>query len=149
MSLYRTSTGRGGPNHFGFRFGQSRIRTPDRITDLCFGQDSISLVNQRDQFLPVPQEFSRAADNSTAATFRELAEAVFADADGLTEGNQALAANAAALVQSTNANIAGTYLLINNGNASLNVRTDLLIDITGFSGPLPDLGIQTVDLVFS
>lgn len=142
-------TGRGGSDRFGFLFGESRIRTPDRITDFSFGEDSISLVNRREKFLPVPQEFSRAADNSTAATFRELAEAVFADADGLTEGNQALAANAAALVQSTNAEIAGTYLLINNGNAGLSFRRDLLIDITGFSDPVPDLGIQPVDSVFS
>ena len=142
-------TGRSGPDQFGFRFGQSRISTPDRITDFRFGQDSISLVNRRDQFRPVPQEFSRAADNNTANTFKELAKAVFADADGLTEGNQALAANSAALVQSTNANIAGTYLMINDGKERLSLRKDLLIDITGFSGPLPDLGEQPVDLVFS
>ena len=51
-------TGRGGPDRFGFRFGQSRIRTPDRITDFRFGKDSISLVNQRGRLQPIPQEFS-------------------------------------------------------------------------------------------
>ena len=141
-------TGRGAPDRFGFRFGESEISSPDRITDFRFGQDSISLLNKRNQFLPVPQEFSRAADNSTASTLRDLADAVFADADGFTEGNQALAANAAALVQSTNASIPSTYLLINNGNAGRSLTGDLLIDITGFSGPLPDLGFQPVGSVF-
>ena len=45
--------------------------------------------------------------------------------------------------------IMSTYLLINDGNAGLSSRRDLLIDITGFSGPLSDLGIQPVDSVFT
>ena len=142
-------TGQGGSDRFGFVFGQSRIRTPDHITDFHFGQDSISLVNKRSKFRPIPQQFSRAADNSTAATHRALAESIFVDADGLTQGNQALTANSAVLVHSTNLQIAGTYLLINDGNAGLRLRKDLLIDITGFSGSLPDLGTAPADSVFN
>ncbi|MFM7548774.1 MAG: calcium-binding protein, partial [Cyanobacteriota bacterium] len=106
-------TGGGGADRFGFRFGQSRIRTPDRITDFRFGQDKITLLNGLGVPLPLPAAFSRAADNSTASTLAALADAVFADANGAAAGNQPLAANAAALVRSTNAAIAGTYLLIN------------------------------------
>lgn len=142
-------TGRGGPDRFGFRFGQSRIHTPGRITDFRFGKDSISLVNQRGRLQPIPQALFRAANNSTAATFRELANAVFADADGLTRGNQGLAAKSAALVKSTNAEITGTYLFINNGKAGLNLRGDLFIDITGFTGSIPDFDIQQVESMFT
>jgi Ca2+-binding RTX toxin-like protein len=144
-----TLTGGGGPDQFGFRFGQSRIRTPDRITDFRFGQDKISLLNGRGQLLPAPLAFSRAADNSTASSLAALADAVFADANGRTAGNQPLAANAAALVRSTNAAIAGTYLLINDSNAARSLTRDLLINITGYSGRLPALGVRPVESVFA
>jgi hypothetical protein len=143
-----TLTGGAGPDVFGFRFGQSRIRTPDRITDFRFGEDKIALLNGQGQPLAAPVAFSRAANNSTATTLAALADAVFADADGRTAGNQPLAANAAALVRSTNAAIAGTYLLINDGNAARSLTSDLLIDITGYSGTLPALGVRPVGLVF-
>ena len=130
--------GRGGANHFGFRYGQSRINKPDHITDFRSGKDEISIIGKKGKFRS-PMDFSRAADNSTAGTFKDLAKAVFADADGFRRGNQALSANAAVLVQSTNSAIAGTYLLINNGNASCNLKKDLFINITGFSESLPDI----------
>jgi Ca2+-binding RTX toxin-like protein len=144
-----TLTGGAGPDVFGFRFGQSRIRTPDRITDFRFGEDTIALLNAQGQLRPAPVAFSRAANNSTASTLPGLANAVFADADGRTAGDQPLAANAAALVRSTNAAIAGTYLLINDANAGRSLTSDLLIDITGFSGTLPALGVRPVQSVFA
>jgi Ca2+-binding RTX toxin-like protein len=144
-----TLTGGGGADRFGFRFGQSRIRTPDRITDFRFGQDEISLLNGQGQLLPAPLAFSRAADNSSATSLAALANAVFADANGRARGNQPLAANAAALVRSSNAAIAGTYLLINDSNAARSLTGDLLIDITGFSGTLPALGVRPVESVFA
>ena len=58
-------------------------------------------------------------------------------------------ANAAALVRSTNAAIAGTYLLINDGTAGRSLTSDLLIDITGYSGTLPALGVRPVKSVFA
>ncbi|MFM7454960.1 MAG: bluetail domain-containing putative surface protein, partial [Cyanobium sp.] len=144
-----TLSGGGGPDVFGFRFGQSRIRIPDRITDFLFGQDTITLLNGQGQLLAAPLAFSRAADNSTASTLAALADAVFADANGRTAGNQPLAANAAALVRSSNAAIAGTYLLINDGTAARSLTSDLLIDITGYSGTLPALGVRPVESVFA
>jgi ELWxxDGT repeat protein len=144
-----TLTGGAGPDVFGFRFGQSRIRTPDRITDFRFGEDTIALLNAQGQLRAAPVAFSRAANNSTAATLADLAAAVFADADGRTAGDQPLAANAAALVRSTNAAIAGNYLLINNGNAGRSLTTDLMVNITGFSGTLPALGVRPVESVFA
>ncbi|QVL52271.1 MAG: hypothetical protein KFB97_12615 [Cyanobium sp. M30B3] len=143
-----TLTGGAGPDVFGFRFGQSRIRTPDRITDFRFGQDKIAPLNGRGQLHAAPVAFSRAADNSTASTLAALANAVFADANGRAAGNQPLAANAAALVRSTNAAIAGTYLLINNGSAARSLTADLMVNITGYSGTLPALGVRPVGLVF-
>jgi hypothetical protein len=138
-----------GPDRFGFRFGHSRIGTPDRITDFRFGTDLITLLNAQGQLRPAPVAFSRAANNSTADTLADLAAAVFADADGRTAGNQPLAANAAALVRSTNAAIAGTYLLINDANAGRSLTADLMVNITGFSGTLPALGVRPVESVFA
>jgi hypothetical protein len=144
-----TLTGGAGPDVFGFRIGQSRIRTPDRITDFRFGEDTIALLNAQGQLRPAPVAFSRAANNSTADTLADLAAAVFTDADGRTAGNQPLAANAAALVRSTNAAIAGTYLLINDANAGRSLTADLMVNITGFSGTLPALGVRPVESVFA
>lgn len=143
-----TLTGGAGPDVFGFRFGQSRIGTPDRITDFRFGEDKISLLNGQGQLLAAPLAFSRAADNSTATSRAALADAVFADANGRAFGNQPLAANAAALVRSTNAAIAGTYLLINDGSAGRSLSSDLMVEISGFSGRLPALGVRPVESVF-
>ena len=68
----------------------NRANGPDHITDFRPDKDKISLINKRSSVSP--KGFSRADDNSTAATFKELVNAVFVDADPLTTGNQALAA---------------------------------------------------------
>ncbi len=144
-----TLTGGEGSDVFGFRFGHSRIRTPDLITDFRFGEDKIALFNANGRLLPAPVAFSRAANNRRASTLAALAKRVFADADGRTAGAQPLAANAAALVRSTNAAIAGTYLLINDRNAGRSLTADLMVNITGFSGTLPALGGRPVESVFA
>ena len=114
--------------------GQSQINKPDQITDFRFDEDKITLVNRKGKFSPIPQNLSRAANNNTAATLKDLA--VFVDADALRAGDQALAAKSAALVKSTNSKIAGTYLLINDGNSAKSQKT--LTNISGASGCLPD-----------
>jgi hypothetical protein len=73
---------------------------------------------------------------------------VFADANGALAGKQALGANSAVLVRSTNAAIAGTYMLINNGVAGRSDLDDLMIKLTGTSGMLPPLGISAAGAVF-
>jgi hypothetical protein len=50
--------------------------------------------------------------------------------------------------QSTDPAIAGTYLLINDDNASFSPSTDLMINISSFSGRLPSLGRLPVESVF-
>jgi hypothetical protein len=77
-----------------------------------------------------------------------LAVEVFADADGRRPGNQALRRRSAVLVQATNRSIRGTYLLINNNNSGLSLRRDLMVNITGFSGELPDFGRVDAATVF-
>jgi hypothetical protein len=141
-------TGGGKADQFGFRYGDSQIGSPDRITDFRFGKDRIALLNGKGRARGLPRRFSRAADNSSASSLEDLAAAVFADANGRRSGNQALGRREAALVVSTNAQIAGTYLLINNGKAGLNPRRDLLIEVSGFSGGLPGLGRIDPGLVF-
>lgn len=142
-------TGGSKADQFGFRFGDSLIASPDRITDHRLGEDRIAVLNGKGQPQGLPRRFSRAADNSTASSLEDLAAAVFADADGRRAGNQALGRREAAVVVSTNAQIAGTYLLINNGKAGLNPRNDLLIEISGFSGDLPGQGRIDPAVVFA
>jgi hypothetical protein len=64
------------------------------------------------------------------------------------EGNQTLGNNSAALVVSTTAGIGGTYLVVNDGVAGFNSSTDLVINMTGYSGTLPGLGIIPVTSLF-
>ncbi len=142
-------TGGIGPDLFGFRYGHSPIPSPDRITDFRFGDDRILIFSGNNDSPATPARFSRATNNRTAATHDDLAAAVFADADGLRNGNQPLAANAAALVVATNPAIAGTYLLINDRQANRSLSSDLMITITGAGGPLPAIGANPVSSIFA
>ncbi|MFN9547000.1 MAG: bluetail domain-containing putative surface protein [Cyanobacteriota bacterium] len=142
-----TLTGLASADRFSFRFSHSSITAPDRITDFAFSSDKITLVSATGWPLPLPTAFSRAADNP-AATFLQLANRVFADANGALAGNQPLAPNAAALVRATHPAISGTYLLINNPASPLNASDDLLINITGHSGTLPAIGTIAANRVF-
>jgi hypothetical protein len=65
---------------------------------------------------------------------------VFTDADGASVGNQALRLNSAALVNVTTAGIAGTYLVINDGIPAFQSHRDLVVNLTGYTGPFPGLG---------
>lgn len=137
-----TLTGNGDADTFVFQFGQSTISDltlPDQITDFAIGTDRIDLLLSTGAATGAPLSFTRAA-NSIAATRTALATQVFTDANGLLAGNQALAANSAALVQVTAGAIAGTYLFINDSTAGLSLANDLLVNITGFSGALPGVG---------
>jgi hypothetical protein len=143
-----TLTGLAGADRFAFRFSHSPLTGPDRLTDFAFASDKITLVSAAGSALPIPRSLSRAADNPTATTLRQLATSVFADANSALAGNQPLAANAAALVRSTNKAIAGTYLLINDNTAALSTSNDLLINLTGYSGTLPAIGTIAANRVF-
>lgn len=110
-------TGRDGADRFRFRASQSALTAPDRITDFLINTDKISLLGTAGNKLPLPVSASRAPDNASATTLRELSLSVFADADGSLSGKQPLAANQAALVVATHPAIAGTYLLANDATA--------------------------------
>jgi hypothetical protein len=140
--------GLAGADRFAFRFSHSSFTAPDRITDFTIDSDKIALLSATGSPLPLPTAFSRAANNP-AATLLQLANRVFADANGALAGNQPLAPNAAALVQATHPAIAGTYLLINDSTAALNASNDLLINLTGHSGTLPAIGTIAVNRVFA
>jgi ELWxxDGT repeat protein len=143
-----TLTGRGAADVFGFRFGESRLIAPDVITDFAFGVDKIDLFSPSGAALAAPTRFSRAVNNASAPTLGALAAAVFADANGALPGNQALGANGAVLVRSTNAAIAGTYLVVNNGVAGRSLTDDVMVKLNGSSGALPALGVSPVSSVF-
>jgi Ca2+-binding RTX toxin-like protein len=130
------------------QFGQSTLTAPDKITGFTFGSEAVDLLSSLGAALAAPVAFTRAADNAAATTLSQLATAVFLDANGGTAGNQALVANAAALVVATNAAIAGTYLVVNDAAAVQSNATDIMLNITGFSGALPALGAIPVGSVF-
>ena len=94
------------------------------------------------------RSFSRA-NNSRASTLASLVAAVFTDANGATAGNQALASNSAALVVATTPAIAGTYLVVNDAAAGFQASNDLVVNLTGLTGPLPALGSIPVSSWFA
>ncbi len=123
-----------------FQFGQSTVAASDRITDFAIGSDKIDLLTQGGAAMSAPANFSRAADNNTAANLTSLVTQVFTDANGALVSNQTLGINSAALVVATNSAIAGTYLVVNDTTAGFQSGNDLVINITGSSGALPALG---------
>ena len=143
-----TLRGGAGEDRFGFRYGHSRASKPDRLIDFRFGEDRLEIFGDDSGSSLLPKAFSRAADNQRARTLQDLAQAVFADANGAKPGQQRLGRNTAALVRSTQPAIAGTYLLVNDSRTRFNPSTDLLINISGYGGQLPSLGRVSVDAVF-
>ena len=142
-------TGNTGADIFSFRFGDSPVSGADQITDFKFGEDRISILSASSNKLNAPTALSRAANNSSATTLGDLVASVFKDANGATSGNQSLGVNQASIVVSTNKGIAGTYLIINNNISSFQSDSDLLINITGYSGSLPGLGNITPSSIFA
>jgi len=141
-------TGGAGNDTHVFQFGQSTVALTDRITDFAFGRDKIDLLTQGGLATAAPTSFSRAA-NSTATTLTSAVTSVFTDANGALAGNQALGINSAALVVATNAAIAGTYLVVNDGTAGFQAANDLVVNLTGYTGTLPAVGnITPVTNVF-
>jgi Ca2+-binding RTX toxin-like protein len=143
-----TLSGGAGADTFVFQFGQSLISGVDRITDFTIGTDKIDLRTQTGSAMNAPTSFTRAS-NSTATSLTSLMNQVFIDANGATAGNQALGTNSATVVQVTSGGIAGTYLAINDGTAGFQANSDLLINITGYSGTLPGMGSIAVNSVFT
>jgi hypothetical protein len=141
-------TGLAGADRFRFRFSQSTLADPDRITDFTIAADKIKPLTAAGASLALPLA-TRAQDNGTATTLAQLGASVFADANGALAGAQPLAANRAALVVATNPAIAGTYVLINDATAALNASSDTLINITGWQGVLPAFGSFTSALLFA
>ncbi|MFN5516413.1 MAG: bluetail domain-containing putative surface protein, partial [Cyanobacteriota bacterium] len=142
-------TGKGGADTFIFNFSQSLITASDWIKDFTLGEDKIDLLTQGGGNLNAPVSFTRAADHKAATTtLTEVMTQVFTDANGALEGNQALGINSAALVKVTTAEIRGTYLVVNNSNALFQADKDLLINITGLKGGLPDFGAVPINSFF-
>ena len=141
-----TLTGLDGADIFQFRFGQSPLLTPDRVTDFVVASDRIRLLSTAGAFVQ-PSSLTRSADNSTASSLDTLVAALFKDADGNAQnGDQPLAANGAVVVIASQLPIAGTYLLVNNGLLTRSNTEDLLINLTGITG---DLSSVTASSLFS
>jgi Ca2+-binding RTX toxin-like protein len=142
-----TLNGGAGADVFAFRFGQSSNLLTDRVLDFTIGTDKIDIFTPAGLAAPRPVLLSRANNNSTATTLLLLAQAAYTDADGSTAGNQTLGNGNAAIVVSTVAGIAGTYLVVDDGFAGFS-SNDLMVNITGFSGSLPAIGAIPVSSFF-
>jgi Ca2+-binding RTX toxin-like protein len=140
-------SGGSGSDTFVFWFGQSTYLATDKITDFSIGSDKISLFAPSGIAASLPSSFYRANNNSTATSLQALAQSVYTDADGAQTGNQSLATGGAATVVSTGAGIAGTYLIIDDGVSGLSTN-DVIINITGISGALPNFGTNSIGLFF-
>jgi Ca2+-binding RTX toxin-like protein len=130
-----TLAGKAGNDIFVFRFGESTVSALDRVSDFAIGADKIDLLTQGGAAMNAPAAFTRAADSATT-NINTIVNNVFADADGATAGNQALALNSAALVKAN----ASTYLIVNDGTAGFQSANDLVVNLTGITGTLPVLG---------
>ncbi len=126
-------SGGAGADIFTFLFTQSTATATDRIADFEFGSDQLDIFSPAGVAAP-PTSFSRAANNSSATDLSSLAQSVYSNANG---AGAALTASGASLVVASNAAIVGTYVVIDNGDAVFNANTDLVINITGYTGALP------------
>lgn len=136
-------TGLQGNDTFVFNFGDSQVGKPDRIADFQIGKDKIKI----NTLVGGVSTLTRAS-NTTSSSLGSLVDSVFLDANGAVEGNQTLGNNSAALVVSTTAGIGGTYLVVNDDVSGFDSSTDLVINMTGYSGTLPGLGIIPVTSLF-
>ena len=130
-----------------FQFGQSLSAAPDQVTDFAIGTDKIDLLTAGGLAMAAPTAFTRAANHS-ATTLATVISNVFTDANGGLAGNQGLGLNSAALVVATAGAIAGTYLVVNDGSSGFQAATDLVINLTGYTGILPALGTITLSTWF-
>jgi RTX calcium-binding nonapeptide repeat (4 copies) len=140
-------TGGDGVDTFVYRFGQSTYLAADKIIDFSISTDKISLFAPTGVAAFAPISFHRTNDNSTATSLQALAQATYNDVDGTQTGNQPLAIASAALVVATGTDIAGTYLIVDDGVAGLS-NNDLVINITGYSVSLPALGAISISSFF-
>jgi hypothetical protein len=142
-----TLTGLSGNDIFAFQFGHSNYNAPDAITDFQIKTDKIDLLTNAGADTSAPIKFARAVD-STANNLSDVVLQAFADANGNAPGNQKLGVNEAVLIRGTNASIAGTYLVVNNSTPGFQPGLDIVINLTGYSGSLPGLGVINVSDFF-
>ena len=120
-------TGGKAPDVFRYRqLGDSRLRAPDRITDLQIGVDSIDAVT------PVSaqnlRELGRVMSLTQAGIAKVLTPTVFP------------AFSAATFSLGSNRSVR-TFLAINDGAAGFDATKDSIIELTGFTGNLANLSI--------
>jgi autotransporter-associated beta strand protein len=142
----------GGPGADRFRytvFSDSTLSSTDRIRDLTLtgnDQDRIALAA-----LPSAL-WNTGVIRPTSATLANAVAAAFADKDGLTAGNQALAAGEAVLFayDSTpgNSRTRQWFVAVNDSSAAFSSSNDLLINVTGLSSSFAS-GSLTPSLLFA
>lgn len=127
-------------------FAQSSGKSIDRITDFNAAQgDRIQLdTDHNAATVNRPAALFNAGTISIDSSRGAIAalRAAFRDKNGAQRGNQTLKAGEAVLLQSSN----HTYLAVNNANAGLNIRQDLLIDMTGMKLAKGDANAGVLDL---
>jgi hypothetical protein len=137
-----TLTGGSEPDTFVLRFGQSFVGSCDRITDYQIGHDKFALQNADGTSL-LPVTISQAPGWNIPNSFvvNSLLDIYvsnsFQDVNGSLPGKQALALNSAAVMHVTAAGVLNTYLMVNDAIAGYQKASDLVVNITGYTGNLP------------
>ncbi len=124
-------------------FNESLFAAPDRIRDFNPGEGDRIVFNN----LPTA---TFNAGIITAANLTAAVAAAYSDADPITAGSQALAANQAVFFSfGTSVYARRTYLSVNDNIAGWNANSDLFIEVTGLIGSLPTGSLNTSNYFFS
>jgi Ca2+-binding RTX toxin-like protein len=140
-------SGNSGADIFAFQFGESTLFSMDRITDFTANNDKIDLLTASGFDAGIPLSLTRAEDNPSESLNAFISN-VFTDANGGITGPQSLGLNSAVLAVTTANSIAGTYLIINDSNSGFQSTTDLVVNLSGYIGRLPDPGTLSASLLF-
>lgn len=118
-----------GIDTFVFAFGHSPLSAPDRIRDFELGTESIDILTEGGTVNL--QTFINAGSVSptTVEEATQILAGIFLDADAATVGEQPLASFSGALMTLTTTEMAGRYLLINDGVTCFQIDSDLVIQI--------------------
>ncbi len=129
-----------------FQYGQSSFSATDQVDSFTIGSDTIDLLSKTGAALVKPDNLTRAADIDDFGLSLDSLQQIFIDANGKQAGNQALAVNSAAIVETFG--FFNAYLVINDNTPGFQANSDLVINLATF-GAMPPLGVIPVDTIFS
>lgn len=132
-------TGGAGLDKIVCNFGQSLTTGIDRLSDFKVGEDRLDILTKTGGNVSIKTHSN--GGNRTSTTASDLMKQVFTDTNLTTTGNQALGVNSSVFVTWNN----NSYLIVNDASAGFQANSDLILNVTGFSG---NFQTATVDTLF-